>query len=688
MAYSLSTHFAGQGLLDSFNFFTGEDPNNGFVDYQGREEALAQKIVSIDEFNRVKLGVDSINTYSTTDKGRPSVRITSNDHYTHGLFIADFAHMPGSACGTWPAFWAFNNEDNGALWPIGGEIDIIEGANTAQRNLMSAHTTPGCQAPSTGFTGAQGPTDCSSSSDNIGCNYAAPTSDPATYGDAFNAEGGGVYALEWDREVIKIWHFPRSAIPEDISLAPIIKPDPATWGPPQALFGGSGCEADTYFFNMSLVINTNFCGAYAGNIWGVADQCSKLAPTCEEYVAKNPGSFNSAFWQINYIDIYQKPALTNGTIPSTFPNSTTISRPPVSSATSLPSFSNDTVIPSGTRTVTISTITQAISTSEPTRTGGGLADPATINGWTLLGCFGSLAGYHSFSKVASFVTMDNEACVASCAGHKYAGVSSEVCYCADILGDASAVANDMCDVPCPGNPHEFCGGVLDASERNTSPSFAGMGIAQTNATLAGNSTSRSSRLRLNPVRPRAAPPDILLTVYGDIDDAAVPPGAPGMGGGSKGETVAVTSAVTVTFTTICPTDAARLITLEYRTTLTAAPAPANRLVLTAPAVPMTTCTETCSACGPHGESTVTLTVPEAVAAGTGGGEVLAVAVQTVVPVVAPHNVTTANASFAAPSVSATVPAAGSAAKKTAGFFTTMGYGVAVWFLVFGVAVVL
>lgn len=32
MAYSLSTHYAGLGLLDSFNFFTGEDPNYGFVE--------------------------------------------------------------------------------------------------------------------------------------------------------------------------------------------------------------------------------------------------------------------------------------------------------------------------------------------------------------------------------------------------------------------------------------------------------------------------------------------------------------------------------------------------------------------------------------------------------------------------------------------------------------------------------
>ncbi|KAI3322189.1 concanavalin A-like lectin/glucanase domain-containing protein [Xylariaceae sp. AK1471] len=504
--------------------------------------------------------------------------------------------MPGSTCGTWPAFWALNNEENGVFWPKGGELDIIEGANTAQRNLFSAHTTPGCQVSSTGFTGAQGPTDCSLSPENIGCNYAAPTSDTATYGDAFNAEGGGIYALEWDSKEIKIWHFPRSAIPDDINLAPIITPDPATWGPPQALFGGSRCEADSYFFNMSLVINTNFCGAYAGKIWGVADQCDKLAPTCEEYVAGNPSSFNNAFWQINYIDVYQKSALVNGTLPPLFPNSTTvpttipttISTPALSTATTPPS--NNTVIPSGTRTVTISTITQAISTAEPTRTGGGLADPATINGWTLLGCFGSLGGYESFSQIASFATMDNEACVASCAGRKYAGVSDETCYCADSLGDANAVANDLCDVPCPGNPSEFCGGVLSAGES----SFAGMGVALTNTTTLRNTTllgNSTSHLRLNP---RAAPSNILLTIYGNIDDNDLPPGAPGMGMGNGGSTggegkapvVTMTSPVTITYTTICPTDAARLITLEYCTTLTTTQ-PCNSSTAT-PALPMKT----------------------------------------------------------------------------------------------------
>ncbi|KAI1185740.1 concanavalin A-like lectin/glucanase domain-containing protein [Nemania serpens] len=423
MAYSLSTHYAGLGLLDSFNFFTGEDPNYGFVDYQSREKALASNLVSIDELNRVKLGVDSINTYSTSDKGRPSVRITSKADFTHGLFIADFAHMPSSTCGTWPAFWAFNNIENGSFWPTGGEINIIEGANTAQRNLFSAHTTAGCQALRTGFTGAQGPTDCSLRSDNVGCNYATPTSDSSTYGDAFNAEGGGVYVLEWDNKDIKIWHFPRTAIPDDINLAPLTTPNPAGWGPPHALFGGSTCEADSHFFNLSLVINTNFCGEYAGKNWGVADQCNKLAATCEEYVAGNPTSFNNAFWQINYIDVYKKPAAVDRTLPHPVPTNTSESTAQSSSITSPSALRSTEVMPTRTRTITVTTITQAISTARPTQTVGIPADPATIHGWALLGCFRLFAGDKSFTRVSSSATMDTEACVTSCAGRKFAGVS-------------------------------------------------------------------------------------------------------------------------------------------------------------------------------------------------------------------------------------------------------------------------
>ncbi|KAK8028705.1 WSC domain [Apiospora marii] len=665
MAYALATHYAGQALLDGFSFFTGKDPSNGFVNYQSQPAALSQGLVSIDEFNRVRLGVDTYNNYTVSDVGRPSVRLTSYQGFTHGLFIADFAHMPASTCGVWPAFWAFNNDQNGAKWPLGGELDILEGANTASRNLLSAHTLPGCQLPSTGFTGQQGPNNCEPGPGNVGCNYASPTSDATSYGDSFNAEGGGTYALEWDSDGLKIWHFPRSAIPSDIAFAPLTSPDPASWGPPQAIFGGLGCDTDSFFFNMSLVINVNLCGDYAGNVWGVTDKCNTLAPTCKEYVASYPEAFLGAFWDVNYIDVYQKPdspkpsTSSSATVSTASPNATSI-------ATSLPSV-DTTALPSpgSTRTITLTTATPS---SVPTKSGGGLSDPSMINGYTLLGCFGSSSGYPTWSSAADFATMDNEACVASCAGRKYSGVFATTCYCADNLGDASAVENAQCERACPGNPNESCGGLVKGT--NNRPS-----IPPSNTTTANNTSLPLSR--------RAAPANILLTVYGNIAAAPPPAGAPAMGGsssatapapvvavtGSNGgdvsggsRNITITSVVTMTYTTVCATNPAQLVAADSAKSsvpTAAAVAAVGKVgggmgaswngtwngswngtsngtaqAAAKAVVPMTTYTETCSACGPRGANTVTLTIPMAVATAAGPDVVVTeIAVATVIPVI-------------------------------------------------------
>ncbi|EMR61696.1 putative endo- -beta- protein [Eutypa lata UCREL1] len=702
MPYSLTTHYAGSSLLDGFSFFTGADPNGGFVNYQNRADAETEGLVSIDEFNRVRLGVDSRNTYSTTDEGRPSVRLTSDKAFDHGLVIADFYHMPASTCGTWPAFWAFDNEDGGANYPAGGEVDIIEGANAAERNLISAHTL---------VVGLR--TDMDAKPDNIGCNYAAPASDTTSYGNAFNAEGGGVYALEWDDEELKIWHFPRSAIPDDIVYAGIVSPNPETWGPPQAVFGGSDCDANTYFYNLSLVINTNFCGDYAGNTWGDFEECTAQAPTCEEFVAGNPDSFLGSYWDINYIDVYVVspnvgPLFPNTTIPifpnttfpnttfpnTTFPNTTASSSILFPNATSsattsggLPTSLDPTEAPSRTRTVTLATVSATSPPPEPTQSDGSSTNPGNIDGYTLLGCFGSRGGFQPFTQVAFLPNMDNEVCVSSCAGFKYAGVYDETCYCAGNLGDATPVDIDECDIPCPGNQFEFCGGLVDGDETGL-PGVGGN--STTNGTLPiGSGSGTNSTLAMRYHQRRAAPNNILLTVYGDLTEEPLPAPAPGMGtgGGSGGSgtgddgegdedatttatadatttlTRVVTTAITVTYEDVCPTDAARLVDVEYCTTATltieecptatasggaanvtnsagvvetttASPGAADVIAAAAAtAVPMTTVTETCDACGKLGESTVTLTIPLAVA--TGGEDVTVtaiVAVQTVMPV--------------------------------------------------------
>ena len=66
------------------------------------------------------MGADHTNVAS--GRGRNSVRISSKEPYTHGLFVLDMEHMPSSQCGSWPAFWTVGPE-----WPKKGEIDIIEG---------------------------------------------------------------------------------------------------------------------------------------------------------------------------------------------------------------------------------------------------------------------------------------------------------------------------------------------------------------------------------------------------------------------------------------------------------------------------------------------------------------------------------------------------------------------------------
>jgi len=87
------------------------DPTNGFVDYQSESAATTGdwgggKALAFTDpaTNETYLGVDYKNTIPSGQRGRPSVRLESVKTYTYGLFIVDLTHMPGSICGTWPAF--------------------------------------------------------------------------------------------------------------------------------------------------------------------------------------------------------------------------------------------------------------------------------------------------------------------------------------------------------------------------------------------------------------------------------------------------------------------------------------------------------------------------------------------------------------------------------------------------------
>lgn len=214
--------FNSANFYSSFNFFTGSDPTHGFVSYQSQAAAQAQGLVNTNN-GQIYLGVDHT-TVNPGGSGRNSVRVTSNQAFTHGLFIADIAHMPGDICGVWPAFWLF-----GPNWPASGEIDIIEGVNLAGSDQITLHTAPGCNmnvAGSRAGTTLLTP-DCNSNSGNNGCGVT--TSVANSYGNGFNNIGGGVYAMQWESSGLYIWFFPRNAIPADITNnAPVT----GNWGLP------------------------------------------------------------------------------------------------------------------------------------------------------------------------------------------------------------------------------------------------------------------------------------------------------------------------------------------------------------------------------------------------------------------------------------------------------------------------
>lgn len=92
--------------------------------------------------------------------------------------------------------------------------------------------------------------------DNSGC--AIIDWSRASYGNYFNSQGGGVYAMKWDDQGISVWSFYRSAVPVDITSGG--SPDPSGWGLPAAQLSPTGCDPLKFFMNQSIIF-----GAFVSN---------------------------------------------------------------------------------------------------------------------------------------------------------------------------------------------------------------------------------------------------------------------------------------------------------------------------------------------------------------------------------------------------------------------------------------
>ena len=191
------------------------------------------------------------------------------------------------------------------------------------RNQYTLHTGPndGCnlsnnQSTTSGgapYTGQILGTDCDSSNGHdAGCGFLDPSS--TSFGQGLNMAGGGVFAHLWDSSGLKIWHFLRDSIPEDIQNG---QPDPSSWTAPVAIWSSLGCSFPSDIHNQHLVINTALGGGWANSDYPnsgcpatIRDQiatgknfvCVFLRVIC---ICAVLTSRPAAKWVINYISVYE-----------------------------------------------------------------------------------------------------------------------------------------------------------------------------------------------------------------------------------------------------------------------------------------------------------------------------------------------------------------------------------------------
>ncbi|EIN13721.1 glycoside hydrolase family 16 protein [Punctularia strigosozonata HHB-11173 SS5] len=296
----LEDTYEGSTFFDTFDFFTGEDPTHGTVNYVNQTTAFASNLSYISENNQVIMKGDDT-TWLPAGTNRNSVRISSQKQYNTGLFILDLNRAPWG-CGVWPAFWTLGS----GTWPYTGEIDIIEGVHDNEHNQVTWHTANGCMLspePVVNFTGTIVQ---SNGVDNLNCSGLAASNpgcgitewSQASYGPFFESQGGGVFAMKWDENGIAVYRFYRAAIPSDINDG---NPNPSTWGTPVAALAPDNCDPLQYFVNHSIIFDITFCGDWAGNSYAT----SGCPGTCPDRLM-DPTNFVNASWIINSLKVYKK----------------------------------------------------------------------------------------------------------------------------------------------------------------------------------------------------------------------------------------------------------------------------------------------------------------------------------------------------------------------------------------------
>ncbi|POR37600.1 Putative endo-1,3(4)-beta-glucanase [Tolypocladium paradoxum] len=403
--WQLSETYDVSNFFDKFDFFTAPSPNAGLVNFQSRADALQKGLIAY-QGNEVYMGVDHKTVITGNNRKRDSVRIESKARYNHGLFIARFTHLPENKCGLWPAFWMY-----GENWPNDGEVDIMEWWNNAQWNQPALHvgasaTYGQCLMDGAGQSANVVTSNCDNGYSNPPNQWMNQGCVAADHSGPWATLDGGVFAMEWTSDFIKLYSWHWSNVPSNIGDD---APDSASWGTPMVYLKNKQCDIDNHFSNQKLVLNLDMCGNPVGSpdIWWTSCAAVTKQATCEDYISNFPDDFSGAYFKLKDIRYFNavKPATTTTSSTLTSTTSTTASSTSTSTtSTTASSISTSTTSTTALSTSTSTTLTTALSMSTST-TSTTASSTSTTTSSTSTSTTSTTASSTSTSTILSKTTM-------------------------------------------------------------------------------------------------------------------------------------------------------------------------------------------------------------------------------------------------------------------------------------------
>ncbi|OAR01228.1 hypothetical protein LLEC1_00180 [Akanthomyces lecanii] len=320
-SYTLSKTYDASNFLDEFDFQTTgtitsqPDDNWSWVTYQNKANAVSQGLASVQN-GQVYLGVDYTNRLQSSGPGRPTLRVQSKSSFKHGLVITRFSHLPQPVCGGWPGFWTVGT----GHWPTAGEIDLYEGWHLQPANKVAIHVGPsGAIGQCVLDQSAQAAQVLTGNCDNTFEDGVHQWANQGCQSEEirngiWGSPQGGIQALEWTSDTIKIYTWPIGAAPSNIGSS---NPDTSSWGTPSVQLTKPGCDTETAFSDQKLLFTLPFCGNPPGNdqFWSQLSADGKNGPTCKsitgeasciDYVAKNPQAFKNFYFGLKDIRIFDQ----------------------------------------------------------------------------------------------------------------------------------------------------------------------------------------------------------------------------------------------------------------------------------------------------------------------------------------------------------------------------------------------